>query len=743
MNMKKTAGVLLFSLMLCMTVVLLWVYKKYDNRYEVKISYDSGIYDKSFDLIVETGSEAIIFYTTDGSIPDIENGDPEIYTGPIHIEMKDETAVYSYRICCLFEDGTKSEVYNRDYFVDPKGRGRFTTTYTVAITGKEEDTFGYEEGIFARGIRWDRYWEENPDSSIWAKIDGNFWLDKEIEVHATILDKEGTELISQNCGLKIYGNYTRAKNQKSFRLFARDEYEGKNEFSYPFISTLISDETNTVIDDYQRLSFHNTGDDNGYGFIRTELVGELARQSGYPDVLLADSAVVFVNGKYQGVYWLVNTYDDRYFQEKYGDYSGEFYVCQGALNEVHEENAKTSEELEIYREYNAFVDWVVSADLEKAQNWEYIEKKLDLQDFALYMAIQYYIGNIDWPQNNVKVYAYRPSEGEAYREGTVFDGRYRYPLFDTDYGMGLRFWGTVFYGLDHAYKRLEALCEKEGDAALFAALIEKEEFRDLFVHSVMHIMNTGFQKDNVHTVLYDMNSLRYAELEHMMQNTDLLKGSLTESDDNNIQNVLNEMNRIVEYGYYRPEVVIEELQTHFDLQDVCSVQVNADFDGEISLNGYTVENGAIGNYFSDIPLRIQCTPEPGVTIIGYEVNGKRVEGEVLEITPNEFGAEHLEITILAVVDAMAESLIVSQYHVKGTQDYVVLENNGQATLNLENYCLTDDEKELTKGKLPKTFLKPGEVYYVYGKEYTGRKEKNSVQLSFSWSTDEEIFLIKK
>ena len=85
------------------------------------------------------------------------------------------------------------------------------------------------------------------------------------------------------------------------------------------MSKLVSEKTGAVIDNYQRLSFHNTGDDNGYAFIRTELVGELARQSGFPDVLIAESAVVFVNGKYQGVYWLNNTFDDRYFQEKYGD----------------------------------------------------------------------------------------------------------------------------------------------------------------------------------------------------------------------------------------------------------------------------------------------------------------------------------------------------------------------------------------------------------------------------------------
>ncbi len=741
MNKRKTSGILFAAFLVLFTIVLLWGYHKYENRYEVKISHDSGFYDESFYLTVNPGSEAVIYYTTDGTLPDLDSGDPNIYTEPIYIALEDETAVYSYRFCCVFEDGTQSEVYNRDFFVDYNGAGRFTTTYVVSITGKEEDIYGYEEGIFVRGARWDQYWEENPDASIWGLIDGNFWIDKEIEVHATIFDAQRNEVISQNCGLKIYGNYTRAKNQKSFRLIARNEYEGLNEFYYPFMDKLVSDKSNVVIDDFQRLSFHNSGDDNGYGFIRTELVGELARQSGFPDVFVAESAVVFVNGRYQGVYWVTNTFDDRYFQEKYGEYDGEFYVCEGTLSEVWTDSAESEDELEVYNDYNAFVNWVVESDLENTENWEAVKEKLDIENFALYMAIEYYIGNIDWPQNNVKVYAYRPAEGEEYQEGTVFDGRYRYLLFDTDYGLGLRV--VEAYGYEPNHERLTSLCEEEEAAELFAALMNKEEFKILYIQAVMHVMNTGFQQDNVAKELYDMNSLHYVELEYMMQNTDLLKGSLLESDDNNINNVLNEMTEIAEYGQIRPGVVIGEMQSYYGLQNLISLKVFADFEGDIVLNGYGITNDFMGNYFEDVPVKLECEPNPGIVVTGYTINGEYREGEVLEFVPNEFNAEMVNITIHWEVDESVESLVISEYHVKGSQDYVVLENNGQTSINLENYCLTDDEKELTKGKLPQIVLEPGEVYYVYGKEYTGQREKNSIQVSFSWSTDEEILLLKQ
>ena len=84
--------------------------------------------------------------------------------------------------------------------------------------------------------------------------------------------------------------------------------------------------------------------------------------------------------------------------------------------------------------------------------------------------------------------------------------------------------------------------------------MKKDEFRTLFIQSVMHVMNTGFQKENVEKELYSMAGSYYYELEHMMQKTDLLKDSLLESDDNNIGNALNEITEIAEYGKIRPVI---------------------------------------------------------------------------------------------------------------------------------------------------------------------------------------------
>ncbi|MBQ3517675.1 MAG: lamin tail domain-containing protein, partial [Lachnospiraceae bacterium] len=86
------------------------------------------------------------------------------------------------------------------------------------------------------------------------------------------------------------------------------------------------------------------------------------------------------------------------------------------------------------------------------------------------------------------------------------------------------------------------------------------------------------------------------------------------------------------------------------------------------------------------------------------------------------------------------SLMVASYSIGDAQDYVVLYNNGTATVNLSHYALADSEDSLSGATLPSHSLAPGEKYYVYGAKYTGMMEENSTQVAFSWNDEERIYL---
>ncbi len=710
------------------------------NKNVLIISHDSGIYTEGFYLSAKTLQPATIYYTLDGSMPDVESDVTFQYEAPFWVPIEDATSAYSIRFFCVFEDGSSSPVYNREFLLEKSGAGRFTTQYIVSITGDEDALFGYEEGIFVRGRQFDEYMVANPDTDILSEIiPANYYSDTEVPVHVAIFTRSGQEVISKNCGLRIYGNVTRAKNQKSFRLYARDIYDGVNEFQYPFISELVAEGSGQVIDEYQRLSFHNSGNDNGYAFVRNALTGKLAYQAGYGDVLHSRSAVVFINGTYQGMYWLQNTYDDKYFKEKYGDYTGEMVVCEGQLNRVVSAKEETPASNQCMAEYNAFCEWVASADLTLDENWEIVENTLDVSSFAKYIAMEYYVGNMDWPSNNVKVYRYMPLEGpKGYVEGTVFDGRYRYLLFDTDYAFGLKFQDR--FGLDATSWRLPEFCNLSGENNLFACLMQREEFRQEFIHTVLVLSKGVFGKENVSQVLSEFCLQKDAELQYAYGQTNLYKGSLWESDDRNFAHVAKGHEYIIEYAEKRPQAVLEEMQMVLKTGEVLDVCLSMEEDGFFVVHGMDVGNYYRGHCYEDVPMEISCEFPAGTEVTGYKVNEQYVAGEVLCILPSEWLQTGSELNIQPVVKTSPkEQLSVVAYDIDGSEDYVVLENTGNVTLNLADYAISDS-METSKGRLPDKLLAPGERFYVYGKRYAGNMQENSIMVSFSWNDEETVVL---
>ncbi len=704
---------------------------------DVLISHESGIYTDTIRLKIGTIRPAVIYYTLDGSIPDANNEEVYVYDNPIEFELQEDTAIYSIQIRVVYEDGAQSPIYMREFVMEKEGAERYQTDYVICVTGSEEELWGYEEGIFAKGRQFDEYMAANPDVNVNTTIiPANYNSDREVAVHVSMFDTKGQEIISKNCGLKIYGNFTRGKNQKSFRLYARTSYDASNEFEYHFLPKLISDETNTMIHEFQRISLHNSGNDNGYGFVRNALIGELARQFGFPDVLVSESAVVYVNGRYQGMYWLQNTYDDKYFKEKYGDYTGEMLVCEGTLSHMNSGKAETERYKTCIEAYNSFCQWVKEADLSLDNNWQVVERTLDIVNFAKYMAIEYYIGNIDWPDNNVKIYQYVSDKEEE--EASVFDGRFRYLLFDTDYGYGLLFQDV--YGYDVTTYRLEDLCFGSGEQELFGCLIRRKEFKELFINALLVLSQGAFSAGNVEKVLNEFCEETDKELQYMFEETQLLKNSIWEADDNSYANVKVEHGEIKNFAVNRPSIVLGEMQAILGCGKAFGLQLSPQERGMWMVNGIDAGSEYNGYCFEHIPMTITCKVPVGSKVKGYYVNDTYVKGEELRLNAAELeeGAEGL-IVNADIMTSPVEQLDILAYQIDGGNDYVVLQNTGNIALVLSDYSLSDTI-DASKGRLPAVVLQPGELYNVYGKQYTGRMEKRGIRMSFSWNDEEAVVL---
>lgn len=737
MNRNKRLTYLIgYVLLFLGSAWLLFLYFLSANEGKIIISHDSGIYRESIQVTAFAYGGEEIYYTVDGAGPKEDMSNAFLYEEPLVLSAGElESTVYSYFFFTCDKDGQIEKLYERNYMIRMAEKAPFETKYVFSVFGSEEDLFSEEKGLFVRGEQFQEYMEANPDVDVLSTIiPANYLSEAEVPVYAAVFNSQGEEIIAQSCGLKIYGAVTRAKNQKSFRLIARTEY-GDNSFRYPFLEKLVSDYGQTVIENFQRLSLHNSGNDNGYAFIRNALCGELARQSGFSDVLVSESAAVYINGKYQGIYWLQNAFDDRYFAQKYGEYSGEMAVTEGTMNVMDVAEAETPEEVAFAEEYNDFCTWLAAQDVQEEAVWQQVTETIDIENFARYMALEYYVSNQDWPENNVKVYRYAPSAADTTDGQGVFDGRYRYLLYDLDYGMGLKFLGWFGRGADTP--TLETLMEQ---ITFFGKCMEREEFRTEFVNQVMHLLNNSFSEANVKQTMAAMDSSRNRELQHMMNDTDILKNSLWEPDDITYDTAVAEMAKIIDFAEDRAIYVPEELKQVLGLDELFTLEVINQSRVSLEINGLTIEGsenaGYVGTYFQQIPLNIQAVNTPGREVTGYLVNGKLMEGSDIVV---QTGETALTIEVLWE-ESRAESLTIKRYHTSGDEDYVVLSNNGTVPLNLVYYGLSDEEDDLLKGRLPERELAPGEEVTIYGGNYSKEMEKGRIQLSFSWNSEEPLIL---
>lgn len=706
------------------------------GRSEIYVSPDSGIYQEGIavEINMPSGKETV-YYTIDGKEPSEDGSNVREYTEPLFLYADPEKSVYTVRFFSRLWNGTYLEREDRSYLILEEGRYP-ETDYVVCVQGDEDELFGYEEGIFVRGRRWDEYMAENPDANPQhVHIPANYYEDKEVEVYASIFDRDGNEIIAQECGIKIYGSAARVKNQKSFKLIARSCYDQVNEFAYPFFGQLFSDNTGESVQAYQRLSLHNSGQDNGYSFVRNTLCNELALQSGFPDVLVSRSAAVYINGNYLGVYWLQNSYDDRYFSEKYGSYQGEMVICENTMNYMVVSDTQEPMEREVAEQYNSFCSWLRDVDINDDQVWEKVVETIDVDNLLHYAAIEYYINNFDWP-GNVKAYRYVAGEGEAYREGTVFDGRYRYLLYDLDYGMGLFFIGWI--GSDENTEILQDLCDPDYNL-LFASLMQREECRDAFINHVVNLGNVSFSAESVNRELELLNESRWNELEYMMSQTDILKDSVWESNDNSIENVREELQVIQRFAGDRRAKVLTEMMYTWDCGRLFQAEAERSEAGEVCINGQPIV--ADSWYFGGIPMKLTVRTSSGAVVRGYNVNGTYFEGSEVEILADDYLGENEKLIIIPEYEFVEkEQLSIRSFSSRGTQDRVVLENTGSTGIHLEDYFLSDDFGTPFRERLPEAVLEPGECYTVYGIKYEGEMEEGSFQVFFSWAKDEPVIL---
>ena len=716
--------------MLCLSLVagiVIWMGQKPGNllapnheRERIVFSAESGYYEDELALELSCeGGDIQIWYTCDGSVPSKENANTRLYEKgkPIVLQSGEKEQVYVIRAGAVSDE---AEVFctTQTYIIGQNVKERFQIP-VLCISGNPEDLYGEQDGILIRenGNRYQK------------------GMEAEREVSIALFDENGAPKLLQDCGLRIHGNASREKNLPSFRLYARVEY-GDNRFRYPFIENAYTTE-NALIGKYKKVIVRNSGDDNGNAFVRSELASRLCLDAGFADAQSASPVCVYLNGQYFGVYWLVTDYNDTYFEQKYGSFDGQIITMEGGVSLMTETDAEDEALGQLLlQEYNELHEMAAYCDLTEDDNWNYVCSRIDVNNFLQYVALQNYLSNGDAFVNNFRVYRYYDPKGN-YREGTIYDGRYRFLIFDLD--------ETLNYQ-ESSSEHIKSNSNRMGYDIfynnLFRNLMTRQEARDYYLRYSLGVVNYYFAEERASAVLDEMQEKRLNEIRYLLEETDLLKGDSTLEEEADYGHFLREMEKIQSFLRNRPNVILEDLEGAFELEGRYELQLKNPSRSVVNVDYVKLcEAEFNGIYYTDTPVVITGTPAVGYQFDGFMVNGQKVENSELIITEDMVVDGRVSIEYLCSEDGDAD-VMVTAYRSKGDKDYVVLTNYSANAVNLKDYSLFEGERSKRDMAFGDYVLEAGESITVLCRNNAGTDTANGPRVAFNLKGGETLYLYR-
>lgn len=596
-----------------------------------QFSQPAGFYTSEFSLSIESPDEdVIIYYTTDGSEP---TEDSEVYEGPITItdrssdpndisliptnnisgnhqydeDWREPTEnifkINTIRAIAVKPGSQESPIATASYIIHDDGANRFSLP-VFSITTNREHFFSDETGIYVhgnsnnyqqRGVEWER------------------------PVHIELFEENGDLALSQAGGVRIHGGTSRNRPRKTLRLYARGSY-GKSWFNYPFFP-------DKEVTEYKRLLLRNSGNDWRRSLFRDAFMQSLMKDVSNLDMQYSRASLVFINGEYWGIHNMRDRLDHHYIYSHYGIEEHEMTMMEN--NRVYDRGDESG-----VSHFNDMFDVISNQNMAQNTNYEYITTQMDVDNFIDYQTAQIYYRNTDWPGNNLAYWRYN-SDYNPNADGPR-DGRWRWMMFDVDFGFNLNY---DYVGGRHegaAHNTLEFALQSGNEhwpnpdwsTRIFRNLMQNQNFRNSFINRFADLMNTVFDPAHVEAQIDSFRAVYEPEIDEHIQRWNHPD---TKSDWE------NEISSMKSFARDRTSFMREFILDRFNLNGMqqVTVSISDQQGGKIKLNTLSIsENSWSGMYFQNVPITITAIPNEGYIFAGWEGDVDS-DSEEIEITLND------------------------------------------------------------------------------------------------------------
>ncbi|MFA4838722.1 MAG: CotH kinase family protein [Candidatus Neomarinimicrobiota bacterium] len=627
-----------------------------------QVSKAGGFYTGPIEILINSTAGAESFFTRDGSTPTMISNR---YTAPISI---DSTSILRVR---SFSDGyLPSQVITQTYLI-----GTDFTLPVVSLTTDPGNFFDPDTGIYVFG--------QNADTVNYPYWGSNFWEDWERPVHVEFFEPDGNGGFALDAGVQIFGSWSRLYPQKSLAIFARGRY-GTDAIDYPVFPDL-------PIDSYQALVLRNSGQDWGHAHFRDMMIHDLVAKATDLDVQAGRPAIVLLNGQNWGIYNIREKINEHYIASHYNVDSDDIDMI------AEDDEVLYGDRLH----YQALMDFVNTNDLSDSMNYATIQTMMDVDNFLNYIAVEIFIGNSDWPWNNVKIWRPRTDTG-----------RWRWILYDTDYGFHCGHYTAAtntFLEMDN---------EENDTALLFSKLMENKDCEIDFITRFADLLNTIFHPYYLTQEINRWRNLLSHDMPYHIQRWQRsfsgpwwLGKSIDSMDewDANIQVAL-------EFGMERGGYVRQHINDEFGPTNSQTVTISLNVipacAGKIKINTISpYDYPWSGKYFSQVPIRLSAIPERGYRFAGWT----GIEGDSTSVRINCIDGQ--QITALFEADSTSSvTVVINEINYKSESsfdpgDWIELYNPGETSLDLSGWVFQDSEDDHAF-ELPSQTILPPDGYCV-------------------------------
>lgn len=413
-------------------------------------NFPQGSYDSVEALDIVLAGEGTVYYTTDCTVPTRYS---RRYTEPIHLT---ETTVI--RAVCIPENGIPSEVLDLTYLINENDQ-----LAAVSIVTSPENLWDNDTGIYVEG---DGAQPEKPHYG------ANYWADWEKPASVSLFEAEGGGF-SANCGIRIFGFYSRAEAKKSLACFFRDSY-GDGEIRYPLFGE-------GSLDKYESFILRSSGQDVFTARMRDVVITSLVADHTEVPVQDYRPVVVYLNGEYWGIHYIREKLNAHYVA---GHYNMDPDEVQPRILDAFQDSR-----------YTSLRSFVMRNDMSDPENYAYVCSQMDIDNYIDYYIAQTWISNFDI-MGNVKFFLNE-------------EGKWTWILFDTDLSFYSAGANRIQDNLDKTnVGGSDLTCKTFG-----VYLMDNPEFRDKYLKRMAWQMNTIWTEENVIARIDEIQSLIIGDME--------------------------------------------------------------------------------------------------------------------------------------------------------------------------------------------------------------------------------------